>query len=327
MGVNQNTRDQETTRPTESEPAVKNSCPECQSTALVRSTDRGELVCDDCGLVVDDNVVDHGPEWRAFDHSERQSKSRVGAPVTRTMHDKGLTTTIDWKNQDSSGHLLSSEKRNQMHRLRKWQERIRTKDAGERNLQFALSEIDRMASALGVPRSVREVAAVIYRRALDTDLIRGRSIEGVATSALYIACRQEGIPRSLEEVSSVSRVDRREIGRTYRYVAHELGLDMPPVDPKQYLPRFCSELDLSEDVQQRAATIIERTTAEGLHSGKSPTGFAAAAIYTAALLCNEKRTQREIANVAQVTEVTIRNRYREQLEVVGVDFDELLSHR
>ena len=327
MGVNQNTSEQETTRPTESESAVKNSCPECQSTALVRSTDRGELVCDDCGLVVDDNVVDHGPEWRAFDHSERQSKSRVGAPVTRTMHDKGLTTTIDWKNQDSSGHILSSEKRNQMHRLRKWQERIRTKDAGERNLQFALSEIDRMASALGVPRSVREVAAVVYRRALDTDLIRGRSIEGVATSALYIACRQEGIPRSLEEVSSVSRVDRREIGRTYRYVAHELGLDMPPVDPKQYLPRFCSELDLSEDVQQRAATIIERTTAEGLHSGKSPTGFAAAAIYTAALLCNEKRTQREIANVAQVTEVTIRNRYREQLEVVGVDFDELLSHR
>ncbi|SEP24257.1 Transcription factor TFIIB repeat-containing protein, partial [Halogranum amylolyticum] len=187
--------------------------------------------------------------------------------------------------------------------------------------------IDRMASALGVPRSVREVAAVIYRRALDTDLIRGRSIEGVATSALYIACRQEGIPRSLEEVSSVARVERREIGRTYRYIAHELGLDMPPVDPKQYLPRFCSELDLSEDVQQRAATIIERTTAEGLHSGKSPTGFAAAAIYTAALLCNEKRTQREIAKVAQVTEVTIRNRYREQLEVVGVDFDELVSHR
>ncbi|EJN57151.1 Transcription initiation factor IIB (TFIIB) [Halogranum rubrum] len=327
MGGNQNTTEREEAESTENDSVVNNQCPECHSTALVRSTDRGELVCDDCGLVVDDNVVDHGPEWRAFDHSERQSKSRVGAPVTQTMHDKGLTTTIDWKNQDSAGHLLSSEKRNQMHRLRKWQERIRTKDAGERNLQFALSEIDRMASALGVPRSVREVAAVIYRRALDTDLIRGRSIEGVATSALYIACRQEGIPRSLEEVSSVARVDRREIGRTYRYIAHELGLPMSPVDPKQYLPRFCSELELSEDVQQRATTIIERTTAEGLHSGKSPTGFAAAAIYTAALLCNEKRTQRDIAKVAQVTEVTIRNRYREQLEVVGLDFDELLSYR
>jgi len=124
------------------------------------------------------------------------------------------------------------EKRSQMHRLRKWQERIRTKDAGERNLQFALSEIDRMASALGVPRSVREVASVIYRRALKEDLIRGRSIEGVATSALYAACRKEGIPRSLEEISEVSRVERKEIGRTYRYISQELGLEMRPVDPK-----------------------------------------------------------------------------------------------
>jgi transcription initiation factor TFIIB len=327
MGTRQNQAGRTHTESTEGEAVKSSQCPECESSALIRSDDRGELVCDDCGLVVDDRVVDHGPEWRAFDHSERQSKSRVGAPTTSTMHDRGLTTTIDWKNQDSSGHFLSSEKRNQMHRLRKWQERIRTKDAGERNLQFALSEIDRMASALGVPRSVREVAAVIYRRALDTDLIRGRSIEGVATSALYIACRQEGIPRSLEEVSSVSRVDRREIGRTYRYIAHELGLDMAPVDPKQYLPRFCSELGLDEHVQQRAAAIIDKTTAEGLHSGKSPTGFAAAAIYTAALLCNEKRTQREIAKVAQVTEVTIRNRYREQLEVVGIDFDEVATRQ
>ncbi|SDN20567.1 transcription initiation factor TFIIB [Halogranum gelatinilyticum] len=327
MAVRYNTGGREETEVDDADEVASGHCPECDSAALVRSDDRGELVCDDCGLVVDDKVVDHGPEWRAFDHAERQSKSRVGAPTTSTMHDRGLTTTIDWKNQDSSGHVLSSEKRNQMHRLRKWQERIRTKDAGERNLQFALSEIDRMASALGVPRSVREVAAVIYRRALDTDLIRGRSIEGVATSALYIACRQENIPRSLEEVSSVARVDRREIGRTYRYVAHELGLDMAPVDPKQYLPRFCSELELNEEVQQRAAAIIEKTTAEGLHSGKSPTGFAAAAIYTAALLCNEKRTQREIAQVAQVTEVTIRNRYREQLEVVGIDFDEVSARQ
>jgi len=120
-----------------------------------------------------------------------------------------------------------------MNRLRKWQERIRTKDAGERNLQFALSEIDRMASALGVPRSVREVASVIYRRALSEDLIRGHSIEGVATSTLYAACRKEGIPRSLEEIAEVSRVERKEIGRTYRYVAQELNLKMRPVDPKK----------------------------------------------------------------------------------------------
>ena len=201
------------------------TCPECSSDEIITDADQGELVCDDCGLVLDERQIDRGPEWRAFNHSERQNKSRVGAPITETMHDRGLTTTIDWKDKDAYGRSLSSEKRSQMHRLRKWQERIRTKDAGERNLQFALSEIDRMASALGVPRSVREVASVIYRRALNEDLIRGRSIEGVATAALYAACRQEGIPRSLDEVAEVSRVPQKEIGRTYRYISQELGLN------------------------------------------------------------------------------------------------------
>ncbi|NHN43142.1 transcription initiation factor IIB [Halorubellus sp. JP-L1] len=294
------------------------SCPECESETLVTSGDGDELVCDDCGLVIEEQSIDRGPEWRAFNHSERQSKSRVGAPTTQTMHDKGLTTQIDWKDKDAYGRSLSSEKRSQMNRLRKWQERIRTKDAGERNLQFALSEIDRMSSALGVPRSVREVASVIYRRALDEDLIRGRSIEGVATSCLYAACRQEGIPRSLEEVSEVSRVEQKEIGRTYRYVSKNLGLRMEPVDPKEYVPRFCSELEVSEEVKMKANEIIDVTAEKGLLSGKSPTGFAAAAIYASSLLCNEKKTQREVAEVAQVTEVTIRNRYQEQIEAMGI---------
>ena len=302
----------------ERERAGAGECPECDSGGLVQNADGSELVCGECGLVVEEGQIDLGPEWRAFNHQERQSKSRVGAPTTQTMHDKGLTTTIDWKNKDAYGRSLSADKRSQMHRLRKWQERIRTKDAGERNLQFALSEIDRMASALGIPRSVREVASVIYRRALAEDLIRGRSIEGVATSALYAACRQEGIPRSLSEVASASRVDRKEIGRTYRYVAQELSLEMAPVDPAKYVPRFASELGLSEEAQAKANEIIGTTAEAGLLSGKSPTGFAAAAIYAASLLCNEKRTQREVAAVAQVTEVTIRNRYQEQIEAMGI---------
>ena len=284
---------------------------------LTRTAD-GELIHEETGLVIEDEQIDPGPEWRAFNHSERQSKSRVGAPTTKTMHDKGLTTTIDWKDKDAYGRSISSKKRSQMHRLRKWQERIRTKDAGERNLQFALSEIDRMASALGVPRSVREVASVIYRRALNEDLIRGRSIEGVSTAALYAACRQEGIPRSLDEVADVSRVPQKEIGRTYRYISQELGLELKPVDPKQFVPRFASSLQLSEEVQSKATEIIDVSAEQGLLSGKSPTGFAAAAIYAASLLCNEKKTQREVADVAQVTEVTIRNRYQEQIEALGI---------
>lgn len=285
---------------------------------IIRTED-GELIDEESGLVLDEDNIDRGPEWRAFTHQEQQEKSRVGAPTTPSMHDKGLTTTIDWKNKDAYGRSLGAEKRSQMSRLRQWQERIRTKDAGERNLQFALSEIDRMASALGVPDSVRETASVVYRRALKDDLIRGRSIEGVAAAVLYASCRRDGIPRSLEEVANVARVDRKEIGRTYRYVSKELGLEMEPVNPEKFVPRFCSELGLSESVQTKATEIIRTTAEQGLLSGKSPTGYAAAAIYAAALLCGEKRTQREVAEVADVTEVTIRNRYQEQIKALGLD--------
>ncbi|WP_089649956.1 transcription initiation factor IIB [Halobacterium hubeiense] len=291
-------------------------CPECDSRNII--TDQGERICEDCGLVLDDDQIDRGPEWRAFNSNERDEKSRVGAPTTQTMHDKGLTTQIDWQDKDAYGQSLDSRKRTRMQRLRTWQERIRTKDAGERNLQFALSEIDRMASALGVPRSVREVASVIYRRALNEDLIRGRSIEGVATACLYAACRKEGIPRTLEEVTDVSRIDQKEIGRTYRYISQELGLEIQPTDPKEYLPRFASELDLPEEVTSKAREIVDTSAEQGLLSGKSPSGFAAAAIYAASLLCNEKKTQSEVAEVAQVTEVTIRNRYQEQIEAMGL---------
>ncbi len=286
-------------------------CPECEGT--LRTNDDNEIACTECGLIVEEKHIDRGPEWRAFNYKEKEQKSRVGAPTTKTMHDKGLTTTIDWKDKDAYGRQIKSKKRTQMNRLRQWQERIRTKDAGERNLQFALSEIDRMSSSLGLPDSVRTMASVTYRRALEEDLIRGRSIEGVSSACLYAACRKENIPRSLEEIEEVSRVERKEIGRTYRYIADALNLEMEPIDPKQYVPRYCSELDLNEKVKTKAMEIIDVTAEQGLLSGKSPTGYAAAAIYAAALLCNEKRTQREVAEVAQVTEVTIRNRYQEQI--------------
>lgn len=302
------------------EESQKQTCPECGSESIIKEDN--ELVCSECGVVVKEEFIDRGPEWRAFNSREQNQKSRVGSPITNTMHDKGLTTTIDWKDKDAYGRSLSSDKRRQMRRLRKWQERIRTKDSTERNLQFALSDIDRMASGLGLPQNVREVASMIYRQALEKDLIRGRSIEGVATASLYSACRVKGVPRSLEEIETVSRVEKKEISRTYRYISNELGLKLEPVDPKKYVPRFTSELDLSEDVETKAKMIIDISREAGLLSGKSPTGFAAAAIYAASLLCNEKRTQREVAEVANVTEVTIRNRYQEQIKVLGIIVEE-----
>ncbi len=289
------------------------TCPECGA-RLEADTEHGETVCSECGLVVEEDEIDRGPEWRAFDSAEKDEKSRVGAPTTKMMHDKGLSTNIGWQDKDAYGNSLSSRQRQKMQRLRTWNERFRTRDSKERNLKQALGEIDRMASALGLPENVRETASVIYRRALDEDLLPGRSIEGVATSSLYAAARQAGTPRSLDEVSNVSRVGKDEIARTYRYVVRELSLEIEPADPKSYLPRFASDLELSDEVERRARGLLDSAAEAGVHSGKSPVGLAAAAIYAASLLCNEKVTQNDVSEVANISEVTIRNRYHELLE-------------
>ncbi|MFB6129337.1 MAG: transcription initiation factor IIB family protein [Salinigranum sp.] len=289
------------------------TCPECGG-PLATDTEHGETVCEECGLVVEENEIDHGPEWRAFDSHEKDEKSRVGAPTTKMMHDKGLSTNIGWQDKDAYGKTLSSRQREKMQRLRTWNERFRTRDSKERNLKQALGEIDRMASALGLPENVRETASVVYRRALTEDLLPGRSIEGVATSALYAAARQAGTPRSLDEIAAVSRVEKDEIARTYRYIVRELKLEIKPADPEQYVPRFASDLGLSDEAERRARALLKTAKDRGVHSGKSPVGMAAAAVYAASLLANEKVTQSEVSEVANISEVTIRNRYHELLD-------------
>ena len=289
------------------------TCPECDG-RLATDTEHGETVCEDCGLVVEEDSVDRGPEWRAFNSGERDSKSRVGAPTTNMMHDKGLSTNIGWQDKDAYGKSLSGRQRRRMQRLRTWNERFRTRDSKERNLKQALGEIDRMASAQGLPDNVRETASVIYRRALDEDLLPGRSIEGVSTSCVYAAARMAGVPRSLDEIADVSRVEKAEIARTYRYVVRELKLEVKPADPEQYVPRFASDLELSEESEMRAKSLLRNAKEKGVHSGKSPVGLAAAAVYAAALLTNEKTTQAAVSEVADISEVTIRNRYHELLE-------------
>jgi transcription initiation factor TFIIB len=298
---------------TESSADEELTCPECGG-QLATDTEHGETVCVDCGLVVESDEIDRGPEWRAFDSREKDQKSRVGAPTTNMMHDKGLSTNIGWQDKDAYGKSLSSRQREKMQRLRTWNERFRTRDSKERNLKQALGEIDRMASALGLPDNVRETASVIYRRALDQDLLPGRSIEGVSTAALYAAARQAGTPRSLDEIAGVSRVEKDEIARTYRYVVRELKLEIQPADPESYVPRFASDLELSDESERRARELLETAKSQGIHSGKSPVGLAAAAVYAASLLTNEKVTQSEVSEVANISEVTIRNRYHELLE-------------
>jgi transcription initiation factor TFIIB len=290
-------------------------CPECGGTQFIEDTVRGERICANCGLVLQEEIIDVGQEWRAFDSEQMARRARGGAPLTFTKHDKGLTTEIG----KGLGELykVPRRKRAQYYRLTKWHKRlIRSKD---RNLSFALSELQRIVSYLNLTRSVHEKIARYYEETVNRGLVRGRSIESVVAALTYAVCREEGSPRTLDEISEASGVDKREIGRTYRYIARELKIRILPADPITYVPRFCSMLGLSDKVQAKAIQILKKAKKLDVCSGKGPTGVAAAAIYIASVLVGERRTQREIADTCAITEVTVRNRQKELVEKLGIE--------
>lgn len=295
-----------------------NECPECHSHDLKYDYERAEISCGHCGLVLNDNMIDHGPEWRAFDNEQRNRRTRTGAPSTYTVHDHGLSTMIDWRDKDIYGRHIPAKDRAQWYRLRKWQRKVRTYTPRERSLAFALSDMDRCASKLGLPRSIREDAAKVYRDAAKAKLIQGRSIEGVVAASIYLACRRCHIPRTLDEVAEVSRVTKKEVGRTYRFMTRKLGIKLLPTSPVDYVPRFASVLGVSNAVEARAIEIINEAKDNGLHSGRGPNGIAAAALYIAAVLLMERKTQHEVAEATGVTEVTIRNRYQEMANLLDI---------
>lgn len=290
---------------------VNGNCPECTSEHLVKDYRRAEILCQDCGFVLNEQLMDRGPEWRSFDLSHRTGVERTGPPATVLAHDKGLTTQIGWKNTDAFGRYIPHKSRAQMFRLRQWQHRIRTSKIGERSLAQGLTEISTLSSRMGLPRQIREDAAVLYKRAANANLARGRSIKELAAASVYAACRQANVPRTLEEVTVDEPLDRRSVGRAYRDMARELHLAFKPQIPEDYLSRFCNRLDLDQKACTKCLEIAERIRGKRMVSGVTPTGVAAAIIYSACLELKVEKTQRDIGRVCGVTEVTLRNRFKE----------------
>ena len=256
----------------------------------------GEESCSDCGLVASRIIIDDGPDWRNYDSDGGNSGERAGMPSTELLHDKGLTTEIDWRNRDFAGAGISSSTAKMFRRLRRQHQRTRISNSKERNLSVALAELQRLGSQMDLPKQVREQAAYIYRKAVEKGLVRGRSIEGVVAASIYAACRMGQIPRTLDEVGAYSRTGRKEIGRTFRAVAQELKLRVQP------------SLEILADAER-----IELT------AGRGPTGIAAASVYLASLMTKNSRTQREVSEAAGITEVTIRNRYKELCKALSIN--------
>jgi len=271
----------------------------------------GDRICADCGAVIGDRVIDRGPEWRAFTAEERTTKARVGSPPTLQRHDKGLSTTIDRRNRDIYGRRLSPKLRRRMYRLRRWHRRSQLHTSEDRNLIQALNELDRLSSQLRIPRTTRETIALIYRKTLEKHLARGRSINTLVAASIYAAARIRGLPITLEDLTTQSENSKREIGKAYRVLITELNLRIPPPNPIAFIPRYATELQLSGACQRKAVEFLRQAKQKRVTLGKDPKGLAAAALYLAAILVGDRRTQREIACVTSVTEVTVRNRYKE----------------
>ncbi len=291
-------------------------CPECNSINLTIDEKRGEIICKNCGLVLDENLVDTRPEWREFS-DDGEDRRRAGAPATFTKADMGTGTQIG---SASEIYNLSGSQRRKMLRLRQWHNRSST--SLERNLKYALVELKRVASLLNIPPSIEEEAARIYNLAVRKALVRGRSMESVVVGAIYIAARRFNLPRSLNEICKLTGANKREVGKTYRFIARSLSIKLLPSGPADYIPKFANKLSFNSATQTKAVEILKKAQNMELTSGRGPIGLAAASLYVASLMTGEKRTQREIADVVGVTEVTIRNRYKEIIEKLGLK-DEL----
>ncbi|WP_049890178.1 transcription initiation factor IIB [Natronorubrum sulfidifaciens] len=282
-------------------------CPECDGRLRTSGT---ETICEDCGLVLAEDAIDRGPEWRSFDDDETDPR-RTGAPLTRSRHDRGLSTEIGYGSGTPSEYRsrITGRKRRQIARLRREHNRARISSKAERNQVYGFTEIRRINTGLSLPDSAREQACTLFKSAQSEGLFQGRSLEGFAAAAIYATCRTRSNPRTIDEITTVARADRHELTAAYDALNRELGLPTGPIDPTGYLPRYASKLGLETAIERRAREHLTVLLQEGLISGRNPSGVAAACLYEAA---NEREewptiTQADAADVADVAPVTIRS--------------------
>ncbi|MGI9565726.1 MAG: transcription initiation factor IIB [Nitrosopumilus sp.] len=285
-------------------------CTRCGKNSLLIDEVTGEQFCAKCGFVISEKSQESGPEWRSFQRDGGADPARAGAPSSLLMHDMGLSTVINPLNKDASGKPLSTSMKSTVERLRTWDSRSQVHEPFDRNLRQALGELTRLKDKIAISANVLEKAAYIYRKALEKKLVRGRSISAMIAASLYAACRDTETPRTLKDIADASNVKRKDIARCYRLLHHELELKMPVVDSIQCIARISSKLSITEKTKRYAVKVLQEARERKESAGKDPMGLAASALYLACVNNGTSVTQRDIAEAAGVTEVTIRNRYK-----------------
>lgn len=284
------------------------------SDLVVTDPDTGELIRKDTGEVISDNALSQEKEWRSFDSEEDKNRARVGVPTSLAFHDMGLSTTIGKEITDASGNLIDAETRTRMGRLRKWNSRSQSHSPTERNLQQAFTMLSRLKDRLGLPSHVTEKAAYTYRKAQERGLIRGDTIGSVLAASIYVAARQSGVLRTLDDISESSNVRPKQAARSYRRIISELDIKVPLIDPAKYIVKVANILNFDEKLKRKSLELMEKAQRKNILVGKDPISMAASILYIVNLAEGQQnipRTQAEIARAAGVTEVTLRNRSKE----------------
>jgi transcription initiation factor TFIIB len=298
---------------------VQDVCPECGSDRLFSDEVKGEKVCTNCGFVTREVIVSHKPEWRAFNMQERADRARVGMPRSMAIGDFGLHTTISADTRFIKGKI-SEERKNQLRRMSMWQSRV-TKSDKIRNLNRAMGILANLCNHLHIPNAVKEQTAFLYRKALKAGLIRGRSIESIVAACLYAACRYNRTQRQLKEIAKYTSIDYKELAKSYRVIYKRLNLEVPRQKAQSQVPKIADKVGINPKLQSDAVSILKMAEKSKLTGGKSPSGLAAAALYIACSQAKAKFTQNDIAYAAGVTEVTIRNRYKELVNELDLVLD------
>ena len=298
---------------------VEKCCPECAST-LVDDVQKGERICSACGIVVVEQMADHGPEVKSNNLEEKMKLARATGQTTYSQHDLGITTEIAISTRDFSGKAINSDVANQMHNLRKWQQRVRVSSPRERRLSNVLTKIGETCKTVSLPKNVLETASIIYRNLDGKVDVKGKSVASISAATIYMACKQCGIVRSLNEIcrGTCTAKDLKSktklAARYYRSMVMELGPSTAPVVTiDKYISKIANLTKTDVRVERLALEIAEKTKDRHLADGKAPNGIAAAYLYVASILLGQNVLQSDVSSVAGVTEVTIRNRCKEIL--------------
>jgi transcription initiation factor TFIIB len=273
---------------------------------LVTDSIRGEVLCSRCGMVVVDRVEDTTPEQRSYSLEDYSNNTRTGIASSLSIHDKGLSTIIGNTDKDASGNFISSQMKSTFNRLRTWDSRSRT-NSQERNLRTAFLVLGAAKSKLDLSDNVIERAAYLYRKAINKNIIRGRTITGMILSALYVSCREANVPRTLQEISNTGNISFKNLSRHYRVFVKALDLQVGSFNPSEFVSKIGTIVGLSEKAKRDALGILFSTQKMGISDGKNPVSLAATAIFLSAVLNDEKITQDKISDASGVSTVTIRN--------------------